>query len=136
MGLSPIGLRGEMQTRPPPSNSANRDLQWPAHCSLLVSCSGTLFAWSSALLLTPSECPSVKQSSVQTPASPGSFFHHLITNPPASPLGILGVWQDPSRPDAQPQESHRTHPQDASAVGALHGQGLLQGVRGQTTPLL
>lgn len=114
-----------MQTWTPPNDSANWALQWPAHCSLLVSCSGTLFAWSSALLLTPSECPSVKQSSVQTPVSPGSFFHHLITNPPASPLGILGVWQDLSRPDAQPQESQETHPQDASVVGALHGQGLL-----------
>lgn len=93
--LSPVGLRREGQTPPPPSGSpirARSGLLAPHSRSLVL---GALFARSSALVLTPSECPSVRRSSVQTPASPGSFFRHLITNPPASPAWDSGSLAGP-----------------------------------------
>lgn len=79
-----------MQTQPPPSDSADQDavVLLTVHSWSLVL--GALFAWNSALVLPYSECSSVRKSSVQTPASPGSFFHHLITNPPASPIWDSG----------------------------------------------
>lgn len=137
VGLSPLGLKRKADPacsqRLNPSGTAVARLLslHPRSCVL-----GALFAWSSALALTPSECPSVRRSSVQTPASPGSFFRHLITNPPASPAWDSGSLAGPEQARCSTAGISWNTPSRPFSCRSIAWHGLLPGARGPAMPLL
>lgn len=137
-----------MQTWPPLSGRAVGIRMGPAHCPPSGLCHGGS-ACSGALpcclcLLNAPLCNGArcKPQRLLAPFSAASLEirQHLL-------LGTVGVWQDLTRPDAQPQESRGTQPQDPAAVGVMHRQcprgarlptptaGMLM-ERGQATPFL
>lgn len=136
VGLSPLGLRRKAdpacsQQLCPLGTAAARLCFLHPRSHVL----GSLFAWSSALVLTPSECPSVRRSSVQTPASPGSFFRHLITNPPASPAWDSGSLAGPKQARCSTTGISWNTPSRPFSCRSVAWHGLLPGARGSAMPL-
>lgn len=90
MGLSLVGLKRDADLASS-QRQGSRDPHGACSLSALRPVSwGLCLLRSAALLPTPSECPSVQRSTLQTSASPGTFLRRLIRNPTASPARDCG----------------------------------------------